>query len=279
MFGVQCCCSGEDDASGKPVLIVESQPALPEGDVNKLAKVDEYHQAEPDTPRLGDSGKNSRSDDNPEVVVAAPQAVAEDPEVVVKSLDPDQLILDDAPETRIVSEADPYQTGVSMALTFAVPDLDGGDEFHKTVVITMRPLGLDFKKSPPFTVRRAEGHSAELGVQPGWSIQRAGSVDLRSEADLDAMCVMLATLPLTVRMVVQQEDGGDTKTVVIKSRPLGLEFMKTPPFSIKNVAAGGHAETLGLQQGWLVRQVGATDLAADADVKPALDLLARLPQA
>lgn len=175
--------------------------------------------------------------------------------------------------TELVSEP----TGApEVSVTFTLGAPDGK---VKTAEFRVRPLGLDFEKFPPFTVMKAHGHAADLGIQPGWFVQRVGSVDMRSEADIDGMCEVLTVLRVKVRIVVEQARGGDQKMAFIESRPLGLDFAKTPPFPIKAVAVDGHAEKFGLQQGWLLRQIGHVEIKTEADLSMALRVLECLPRA
>lgn len=250
-----CCCQHVEGQQ----IVVDAEPSTGSG-LNKLAKlldeepdyrpheINTSRELSPSPPPLGESGLAAAAD------LAG--------------------LWDLMPEP---SSQDVEATHVPLTLGL----FDGGEQ---TVYLSMRPLDLYFQKSPPFVVRGVRGHAADLGILPGSVLKTVGDVNLRERSDLDAMCQAVSSLPLKIRMVLQPADdsplgipAGKCKTVFVTSRPLGLEFKKVPPFSIEAVTAAGHADQLGLQQGWFVKQIGCTELTVEADVQPALALLALLP--
>lgn len=166
-----------------------------------------------------------------------------------------------------------------LRITLAAP---GGQA--KTVIATMRPLGMVFQKVPPFRVNTVEpaGHVEDLGIQVGWEVKQVGTVALRwltlveAEADLAAARQAIASLPVRLQMVVQAP-GGDRQTVVLTAAPVGMEFNPWPPFDVTRVTAFSHAENLGVQKDWLVRRVGGVELTDWSDVRLALAQFKLLP--
>lgn len=47
-----------------------------------------------------------------------------------------------------------------------------------TLLLTRRPIGLDFSYQAPFVVVNVSGHAAELGIKKGWQLRRVGQLDL-----------------------------------------------------------------------------------------------------
>eukprot|EP00929_Paragymnodinium_shiwhaense_P033007 TRINITY_DN18210_c0_g1_i1.p1 TRINITY_DN18210_c0_g1~~TRINITY_DN18210_c0_g1_i1.p1 ORF type:complete len:152 (-),score=28.18 TRINITY_DN18210_c0_g1_i1:65-520(-) len=52
----------------------------------------------------------------------------------------------------------------------------------------------------------------------------------------------------------------EVKQVVFARRPLGLDFDKVAPVSMKRVHRNGHAEELGVEKGWIVKAVNGIDV-------------------
>ena len=50
-----------------------------------------------------------------------------------------------------------------------------------------------------------------------------------------------------------------TQTLVFKKKPLGLDFNRHMPVTIKHVRPGTHAEELGVQEGWQVKAIHGYD--------------------
>eukprot|EP00929_Paragymnodinium_shiwhaense_P110713 TRINITY_DN77914_c0_g1_i1.p1 TRINITY_DN77914_c0_g1~~TRINITY_DN77914_c0_g1_i1.p1 ORF type:complete len:153 (+),score=25.34 TRINITY_DN77914_c0_g1_i1:113-571(+) len=51
------------------------------------------------------------------------------------------------------------------------------------------------------------------------------------------------------------------KLIVFEKRPLGLDFDKVAPVSMKRVHRNGHAEEKGVEKGWIVKTVNGIDVA------------------
>lgn len=50
--------------------------------------------------------------------------------------------------------------------------------------------------------------------------------------------------------------NGSVKYVTFKSSPLGMTFNKTSPVSVKRILPSSNAESLGIETGWIVAEVG-----------------------
>jgi len=70
-------------------------------------------------------------------------------------------------------------------------------------------------------------------------------------------------------------DTGALKSFVFRKRPLGLDFYKRPPITIKRVKAGSDAESQGLQIGWEVYTVNGTEVKG-MQIQTVIDLLTML---
>merc|ERR1719198_913167 len=99
------------------------------------------------------------------------QTEAIDPPVPVNAgSDGGRPALTDTPEPKTLAELKSSPPGVrELKILFQVP---GCDE-ERLAVFVRRPLGLDFDKKAPITMKRVQtgGHGAELGVKPGWVVK------------------------------------------------------------------------------------------------------------
>jgi len=148
------------------------------------------------------------------------------------------------------------------------------------------PLGMDFTMTSPVTVRRVTpgGYAADLGVQQGWSLASINGDNVESMAATETFSKLskaagastdtrsepegrpgppLASRPAAtgaadIGMVLGfRLPDGSVRNIAFGDRkpPLGMEFEKETPVSVKNVRPGGHAEELGVGTKWIVVSV------------------------
>merc|ERR1711879_632322 len=67
---------------------------------------------------------------------------------------------------------------------------------------------------------------------------------------------------------------GSEKTISFQGRkpPLGIDFIRKAPLTVKCVKAGSHGEALGLQPGWIVTSVNG-DSVVTKDAALILDMV------
>eukprot|EP00443_Scrippsiella_acuminata_P109956 CAMPEP_0115761474 /NCGR_PEP_ID=MMETSP0272-20121206/100523_1 /TAXON_ID=71861 /ORGANISM="Scrippsiella trochoidea, Strain CCMP3099" /LENGTH=231 /DNA_ID=CAMNT_0003207151 /DNA_START=15 /DNA_END=706 /DNA_ORIENTATION=- len=106
--------------------------------------------------------------------------------------------------------------------------------------------------------------------------------DWRSEQVAEARDWRSEQVPVVSGLVIDfllPDSTKETKKFV--RRPLGIDFYKTRPISMKRVQAGSHGKELGIQPGWQVVAVNGEDVAAkefDYTYRLLRNLAAQLPQ-
>jgi len=71
--------------------------------------------------------------------------------------------------------------------------------------------------------------------------------------------------------VVFQEFDGETKGALVTKafvqRPLGINFASKTPVVVTKVNVGGHAEEIGVKEGWIIIKIGDRTLEGDDELK------------
>lgn len=82
-----------------------------------------------------------------------------------------------------------------LKIRMIVQSPDGG--LSKTVFITSRPVGLEFRKVPPFSIEAVTpaGHAEKLGLRPGMCVKQVGTSELTEDTDVKEVLSLLALLP------------------------------------------------------------------------------------
>jgi hypothetical protein len=106
--------------------------------------------------------------------------------------------------------------------------------------------------APPNSARLAQqNEAAPSRDNTDSSVRVAGSDSLpyqTTSEGIDNTCTMEFQVP-----------GEENREVVFSCRPLGMDFSKTMPATIKGTSAGSHAESLGVQAGWIIIKINGED--------------------
>jgi len=170
-----------------------------------------------------------------------------------------------APEDLIAqSAAAPQQ---AMTVVFAVPG-----QSEKEITFTRRPLGLQFSKKDSLVVQGLlpGSHGEDMGVKAGWAVSKINGEDMSGKKGQD-----LGVLLSRFQPVMQIEfvlPGQETRMVTFSKTPLGLDFDKKVPVTMKRVHSGGHGAELGVQAGWLIGAINGQDVKSK-DVQYVYELL------
>ncbi len=83
-----------------------------------------------------------------------------------------------------------HGTDLSMTMTF-----DTGEGGEKVVVFRRRPLGVDFSKAIPMTVRRTHhgGQAESFGIETGWRLTKHNGTVLDGQTSFDIRDMLLNT--------------------------------------------------------------------------------------
>lgn len=164
----------------------------------------------------------------------------------------------------------------------------------KTVLVSRRPLGMEFSRKRPFSVSVVApgSHAEELGISLGMLVSRIGGVAVKKPGDVEKALAEFDGLPFDqakgqakgqstkqftnsgLPCVVQSADGKTEKTVFLQSRTMAFSFQKSPPFAVSD--AKPSAKALGIENRQCVKSVGNVALVSAADVDKAMALVATL---
>jgi len=108
-------------------------------------------------------------------------------------------------------------SAVELKITFQLPD-DGGDSppLRKDVIFTDKPLGLDFDKTIPVTIKRVHADKAgdRNGVQIGWVIVKVNNVDITNKPFKSVYALLRTGLSKLNAQVDKSIDGSSGQTAV-----------------------------------------------------------------
>jgi hypothetical protein len=142
----------------------------------------------------------------------------------------------------------------------------------KTVTITSKPLGLIFDPTTkPVQIKSVKegGQAEKLGVQAGWKMKAIAGKDASSLCAEDIMSTVAShtgCLPNTcdIVKVVFVADGQEKSQTFPRRRlgELGMRFAQSDceHIMVADVRPMSKADILGVQAGWLVKEVGGKDL-------------------
>jgi hypothetical protein len=155
-------------------------------------------------------------------------------------------------------------------------DFDDHKGNTKTIYATMRPLGITIDESAPITVKDLtfNSYAKSLGVQPGWTIIRVGSTDVKDKTDFKEVAGLvnngLAAYPCyPLKMELVKSGTAETKTFEFACRPLGFEFDNKAPIKVKRVYPNSYALSLEMkdfqqdQETWTVTKIADIACAPD----------------
>lgn len=157
----------------------------------------------------------------------------------------------------------------------------------KTVLVSRRPLGMEFDRKKPSTVSVVSlgGHAAELGISVGMVVSRIGAVPVKKPIDMEkALKEGFAGLPFQdaaatfstdgLPLVLLSADGKEEKTVFLQTSPIPFSIAKSAPFTVGKVQPS--AKALGVINGQCVKRIGNIEVASAEDVDRGMALVAKL---
>mmetsp|Transcript_131505 Transcript_131505/g.281135 ORF Transcript_131505/g.281135 Transcript_131505/m.281135 type:complete len:193 (-) Transcript_131505:142-720(-) len=92
------------------------------------------------------------------------------------------------------------------------------------------------------------------------SASKAASPDKRSTGTQPARANRITGEDRTMEIGFLLPDG-TTKAVVFTRRPLGMDFVKGVPITVKRIRPASQSEHLGVQEGWKLMEVDNTDIS------------------
>lgn len=206
----------------------------------------------------------ARPEDSRETSIAPEvQKITDAPALVVKEPVPEVVEEPPAPKLELAQREQPEPVKVEspqMEVEFFIGTLGlSPDGISTGVNFRRRPLGMTFANTTPISVEKVKdgGHAEELGVQPGWVFKSIAGRPVEGMSwDAVADALQGAAAPLEGPVVVEflDEDGVATSVNFVK-RPLGLKFRSTIPVEVESVVPEGHADQLGVLQGWKFKKI------------------------
>jgi len=182
----------------------------------------------------------------------------------------------------VVSKMEPMvgKNASGVKMVFALPD-----GITRELVFSDKVLGMEFVRREPQKVKRVlEGSAAEkAGVRGGWVLMKIDGEDM-CDKDVDYVLMKVRGQPVPavtqpVPAVAQPVPGsfsitfqlpsgdehpgagsGDSRSVDFTKAPLGLEFYSSAPVAIKRCTPAGHAQSLGVQHGWIITHIAGEDV-------------------
>lgn len=146
---------------------------------------------------------------------------------------------------------------VGLPLTFRDP---GGLKTY-SVEFKTKPLGIDFvKDAKPVRVEKAFCAAKSLGVQEGSELLSIGGINVE-QMDfgqmLEVLRERLEPLQPSGLVIVFRGQGGQQRTIVFLTKPLGMDFNKgVKPIRVLHVQ--GAAESLGVEADWELVSIAGT---------------------
>lgn len=159
----------------------------------------------------------------------------------------------------------------------------------KTVLVSRRPLGMEFDRKKPTTVSVVSlgGHAAELGISVGMVVSRIGAVSVKKPIDMEKALAGFSGLPFQgaadaaahfstdgLPVVLLSADGKEEKTVFLQTSPIAFSIAKSAPFTVGMVQPS--AKALGVMNGQCVKRIGNIEVASSGDVDRGMALVASL---
>lgn len=152
--------------------------------------------------------------------------------------------------------SDSFKEGIKIAF-----ELNGE---QREVSFRQKPLGMTFMSQLPLTVKT----SNHLAVGEGWMVTSINDLNISQSAMgydqvVQHLRALVQGLPLNVdfqELKIVFESNGEQHPVSFKQKPLGLKFRPglNPPV-VESVF--GHAQQLGVKEGWTVTQVNGVDVS------------------
>jgi len=153
----------------------------------------------------------------------------------------------------------------ALTISFQTPQQE-----TKEVTFLKRPLGMDFARKNPTRVRSVLPGSlaADLGVETAWIIKAVNNEDVSENIDVDLLLgklkagsVALPQVP-SLRITFQVPDRGVVE-VNFRKTPLGMDFSRRSPSTIKAVTPGGMASEVGVEIGWKMLTLNDEDVSGN----------------
>ena len=160
-----------------------------------------------------------------------------------------------------VSAAKTVATGVEVVF-----DVPGTPSSPVSVTFTRKPVGFDFHHQAPITVDQvaAGSHAEELGVKKGFVVRSIHGQDvgvMGFEEKYEMFVAALSSLPGGVEIVFGLPDGVE-RVIQFRKRNLGFDFQAVTPIKVDTVFPNSHAASLGVEPGWVIKQINGEDMSA-----------------